>query len=201
MWGTAAGIALLLLFLIFMVGYLTFTEKKTESPVAFTPATEILDDPPRDEPKIEQEHSKEPEQKLSADPAAAPPSATRSATAEPEPQIEGNPFKITGSPGSLKSVLAGALREESAQLASIGISGWTLYLDVEAPQISKNPEGMESCQLTAHCRATGRGSIDLGTVRGISAQYNRTDACEDAAERLAKAAVHELVSSVRKGAT
>ncbi|HSG40839.1 MAG TPA: CHAT domain-containing protein [Thermoanaerobaculia bacterium] len=199
-WIAVAGIALLL-FLVATAGRLAVTGNPTESGDSFTPATELLDDPPRDEPRIEQEQSKEPEQKPPVVPAAAPPSATRSAAAEPEPRIEGNSFKITGSPGSLKSTLAGALREESAQLASIGISGWTLYLDVDPPQISKNREGMESCQLTAHCRATGRGFIDLGTARGLSAQYNRTEACEDAAERLAKEAVHELVSSIRKGAT
>jgi hypothetical protein len=109
-------------------------------------------------------------------------------------------FEIDAGAGFPKPVFRRAL-ENAAQRA--GITGWTLDLTAETPRItSLDQDGFsqESCRLTVHGRARGQGNaLDLGPMRAVNAQFDRTLACEEAARKLAEEAIHQLVSSLRRG--
>jgi hypothetical protein len=118
---------------------------------------------------------------------------------------EGPTFEITAASGAPKATLARALQTAAAPLAEMGIKGWTLHLDVDAPQITPHTQDgfpWQACRLTARCRARRQGdSRDLGTVPAVNSQVDGSRACEAAAEALGEAVIYQFVSSLRKGAT
>lgn len=196
----AAGVVLLLL--ILAAGYLTLADPEASPERVAEPPKKPASQPvSAAEPK--------PEQKPPASPATPPPAVARSATVPMENlsggTVQGISFRISAGSGFPKSVLSRALKDAAAPLAGMGISGWTLHLEADPPRISpQNQDGlsMETCRLTAYCQARRPGtSLDLGPVHAHNSQFDSEIACEGAAETLAKEAIHQFVSSLKKGAT
>jgi hypothetical protein len=111
-------------------------------------------------------------------------------------------FSISGGPSSLHYALKNALRRGASPFAEQGISGWTISVELEAPQIVPVPQGgltMQSCRLTAYAGARkGASRLDLGPVHAVNAQFNATTACEEAAGSLAEAVLSRFTTDVSK---
>jgi hypothetical protein len=210
-WTASTGVALALL-LVSMTGSLIERAHRNGAPgKAAPPAAEITGGRP-----VPQEASltgaaqaADRKRKAPADPPAAVPETNRPTVPAPKPTsvatAAGIRFEVAAAPGVPKSTLTGALRRAAAPLDDLGTSGWTLYLEVEAPDVTtQNQDGlpMELCRLSAQGHARRQGnSLDLGPVHGANSQFDRKVACEEAAKALAEEAVHQLVSFLRKGAT
>lgn len=127
-------------------------------------------------------------------PAAAPALRTAStATAG------GLTFKVSGGQSSLHYRMKEALRQAAAPLVEEGISGWTISLQLEAPEITPVSQGartMQSCRLTGNATARGPSPLDLGPVDSVSAQFTVSKACEAATRPLAATVLKRFVSSL-----
>lgn len=112
-------------------------------------------------------------------------------------------FEILTGSGISKAALGDALRHAAKPLASSGITGWAVHLEVDAPQLSSySEEGvtLETCRLEARCSAQKSGaSRDLGAVTATRSQPSRTAACDAAVQALSNAVVAKLISSLKEG--
>src|SRR6185295_10417011 len=109
-----------------------------------------------------------------SDQVAAPPAAN---SARSKPGVSrnstidfggGSTFEIAAPPDVPKDTLSAALRAGAVPLPGMGIEGWTLHLDVDAPRITPHvQDGLpwEACRLVTRGHARRQeGSIDLGTI-------------------------------------
>lgn len=145
------------------------------------------------------------------EPTATPvkPRSTPHATAPAKPSsgasltMGGNRFDILTGSGISKASLGDALRHAAKPLASSGITGWAVHLEVDAPQHSSySEEGamLETCRLAVRCSAQKSGvSRDLGAVTATRSQPSREVACDMAVQALAEAVVAKLISSLKEG--
>jgi CHAT domain len=111
-------------------------------------------------------------------------------------------FKVSGGQSSLHYPMKEALRRAAGPLIEEGISGWTISLTLEAPEITPLVQGertLQSCRLAgrAGARSSSR-NIDLGPVSTRNSQFDRSKACEAATVPLAEAALERFASSIRK---
>lgn len=109
--------------------------------------------------------------------------------------VGGLRFEITGGQSNVKSAFKRALKEAAQPLIEDGISGWTLSVKLDRPQISDNA-GMKMCELTAEASARGASRIDLGSITNRNSQFDGTLACEAAAEPLAEAVLTRFVDAL-----
>jgi hypothetical protein len=111
-------------------------------------------------------------------------------------------FEIQAAAGVPKSALSSALRSAAVPLAEEGITGWTIHVQVEAPQVTAHTMSgfpRMSCLLVAHGRARRSGaSADLGSIEAVNSQVDRATACEAAAKDLGRSIVYRFANSVRK---
>jgi hypothetical protein len=129
-------------------------------------------------------------------PSSPPPPAAHTSTST---TVGGLRFEISGGRSSLQSSLKRALGQAAK---GTGISGWTLLLRLDPPQIQSHAlDGLEqvSCRLVAHVSAQGaNGKIDLGSIPTVNSQFNEAEACEGAAEALAQDVLTQFAASLRK---
>lgn len=127
-------------------------------------------------------------------PSTAPP---HSGTASSK--VGGLAFKVSGGQSSLHGPMNGALRRAAGPLIEEGISGWTISVRLEPPEISPIVQGdhtLQSCRLSGQATAHGPASLDLGTVGNVNAQFNGSKACEAATGPLATAVLTRFAAAL-----
>lgn len=183
-WGFAAALCLAvsLHFAGEPVTDLLFTLKERPAPATTETGKTFPDLMRRQEPKPQ--------------PTKPAPRTTSTATAG------GLTFKVSGGQSSLHYPMKEAFRRAAGPLIEEGISGWTISLTLEAPEITPLVQGertLQSCRLTvrAGARSASR-NIDLGPISIRNAQFDGSKACEAATGPLAEAALERFASSIRK---
>jgi CHAT domain-containing protein len=115
---------------------------------------------------------------------------------------EGTTFEITAASGVPRATLDTALQTAASPLAEMGVKGWTLHIDVDAPQITPHTQDgfpWQACRLTARCRARRQGeSLDLGSVPAVISKVDRATACEAAAKALGEAVINRFATLWRE---
>ncbi len=126
--------------------------------------------------------------------ALPPPATSKTPTSTPNaPAIgEFNRFELKAAQGVPKS-LTRSLSKAAVSLAKAGLSGWTIHISVESPEIVPHEQdGLPwvLCRLVATGKADRHGLIlDLGTVIAVNSQVDSSTACEACAGTLAQSIV------------
>lgn len=127
--------------------------------------------------------------------------ASLSTTSEACSAAKGLRIEISGG-SKLRRALKNALCSFAAPLGEAGISGWTISLALDAPQLTPHTldgSTQVTCRLEARARAQKTASsLDLGDVSANSSQFDPSVSCEEATKPLAEAVLTRFATELRK---